>query len=198
MSQDNRLIVWVGAQILPHEAAVRGWLGRARIPPDQADDVVQEAYCRIAALTQVDHIRDGRAYLFQTVRNILREQFRRARVVKIEALTDFELSIIPDNGPSPERIVAGQRELQRLEALIANLPSSCKEVLRLRKVLGLSQKETARRLGVTENVVEAQTARGLRLVLASLSDAGELSDPTLGGGRRVETGEAPSARRVRD
>jgi RNA polymerase sigma-70 factor (ECF subfamily) len=38
----------------------------------------------------------------------------------------------------------------------------------MRRIQGLPQKEIARRLGVTENVVEMQAVRGLKLILKAL------------------------------
>ena len=40
----------------------------------------------------------------------------------------------------------------------------------LRKVHGLSQAETARRLDISENVVEKETAKGLNLILRTLAE----------------------------
>jgi RNA polymerase sigma-70 factor (ECF subfamily) len=42
-------------------------------------------------------------------------------------------------------------------------------VFLLRRIEGLSQRQTAERLGVTENVVEKEVARGLRIIMAELA-----------------------------
>lgn len=171
MGQDRRdVVAWVGGQVLPHEADVRAWLRGLSVSDHQIDDVVQEAYCRIAGLASIAHIVSGRAYLFSTARNILLEQIRRSRIVRIEAMTEIDRLETDDDQPSPERIAGGRRELARVRALIEALPDRCRQIFELRRVHGLSQRETARRLGVTENVVEAQTARGLKLVLKALAE----------------------------
>ncbi len=47
------------------KGAVRRWLvSRCRSMVD-VDEVTQEAYCRIAALASVDHIKNGRACFFR-------------------------------------------------------------------------------------------------------------------------------------
>lgn len=165
----HEIVAWVGAHILPHEGDVRAWLRRSRLADDAVDDVVQEAYCRIAALKDVGHIEDGRAYLFRTVRNVALEQIRRARIVRLDSVTEIEALNVVDSGPSPEQVVAGRRELTRVQQLIEGLPERCREVFKLRRIQGVSQREIARRLGVTENVVEAQAVRGLKLILAGLA-----------------------------
>ncbi len=44
---------------------------------------------------------------------------------------------------------------------IEALPSRCRQVVILRKLKGVPQKEVATRLGLSEKTVEAQLARGL-------------------------------------
>lgn len=165
------IIAFVGSQILPHEADVRAWLRRSGSPPADVDDVVQETYCRLAALEAVSHIVSGRAYFFRTARNIAIARIRRARVVRIDCVTEIDALNVVDDEPSPERVVAGRRELARVRHLIEGLPERCRQVFTLRRIQGLSQREVAARLGVTENVVEAQAMRGLRLILRALAEA---------------------------
>lgn len=171
MTQDRQKIVaWVSSNILPHERDVRAWLRRHGVAADRVDDVVQEAYCRIAALETVDNIANGRAYLFCTVKNLMLEDIRRARIVRIETVAEIELWNIVDDGPSPERVAAGRLELQRVEALISALPERCRRIFELRRKMSVPQREIAKMLGVSENTVEAQSARGLKLVLKALAD----------------------------
>ncbi|WP_454886907.1 RNA polymerase sigma factor [Sphingomonas oryzagri] len=176
MSQ--QLIGWVGRHILPHERQLRAWL-RAAFPAIDIDDVVQESYCRIATLTRVEHIDDPRRYLFRTARNVVLEQIRRERVVSIEAASGLaELEEAPEDGGSPERIVAGRRALERVERLIEALPDRARQVFRLRKIDGVPQREIAVRLGLTETVVENEVARGLRRILDQLTDEERAELPT--------------------
>ncbi|EJL36098.1 RNA polymerase sigma factor, sigma-70 family [Caulobacter sp. AP07] len=172
------IVAFVGSQILPHEADVRAWLRRTGSLAADVDDIVQETYCRLAALETVSHIASGRAYFFRTARNIAIERIRRARIVRIDCVTEIDALNVVDDEPSPERVVAGRRELRRVQALIEGLPERCRQIFTLRRIHGLSQREVATRLGVTENVVEAQAMRGLRLVLRALSETSALDHPS--------------------
>lgn len=49
------------------------------------------------------------------------------------------------------------------------LPERTSEVIRLRRVEGASQRETACAVGVTESAIEKHLRRGLRLVRAEVS-----------------------------
>lgn len=45
---------------------------------------------------------------------------------------------------------------------VAALPDRCREIVVLRKLQGLPQREVAARLGISERTVEVQVARGVR------------------------------------
>jgi RNA polymerase sigma-70 factor (ECF subfamily) len=175
----KEIFAWVGSHVLPHEGAVRKWLGRFVLDPADIDDVIQESYCRIAALESVAHIENGRAYLFQTARHLALEHIRRARIVRIDSVADIELLSIVDEGPSPERILAGSRQLERVRGLIEGLPPKCREIFVLRRIHGIPQKEIARELGVSENTVEMHAKRGLKMILRALGGEGSHADKYL-------------------
>jgi RNA polymerase sigma-70 factor (ECF subfamily) len=174
----QRIMAWVGSEILPHEAHVRAWLRRT-LDPDDLEDVIQEAYCRISALDDVSHIRSGRAYLFTTARMLVLERIRRSRIVSLETVAEIEsLNIIADD-PSPERVAAGRRELARVRRLIEGLPDRCRRVVELRKIEGLSQREVAETIGVPEHTVENDVGKGLKLILKALADGKQAAETAL-------------------
>ncbi len=161
-----RIATWVAKQVMPHEAAVRQWLGRSRAAPDDIDELIQEAYCRLAMLDSVDHIGRPDAYFFSIVRNLYVRRLKRARVVPIETIAAIE-SHSADDAPSPEREAGGRLEVERVLGLIARLPERCRQIVQMRRIEGLSQKEIAARLGVTEKVVEKQVWQGVKAIQAS-------------------------------
>jgi RNA polymerase sigma-70 factor (ECF subfamily) len=169
---------WVGSEVLPHEADVRAWLRRS-LDPEDLEDVVQEAYCRISSLDSIDHIRSGRAYLFTTARTVVLERLRRARIVSIETVTEIDALDIVYDAPSPERIAGGRRELARVRRLIAALPERCRRIFELRKIEGMPQRDVAEELGVPEYTVENDVARGLRLILRAIAEGEQASEQAL-------------------
>ena len=171
MAVSTILVAWVARHVLPAEPALRGWLRRA-FPGCDVDDVVQETYCRLAAVADLERIEDPRRYLFQTARNVVLAELRRQRVVRIEAAgsaADLEAALAADE-LSPDRVVGGRWLLGRVDALLAALPERARTAIRLRKLDGLSQRQIAERLGITETMVENDLARGLRTLLAGLTE----------------------------
>ncbi len=179
----EEIVAWVVSAIMPHEAAVRGWLRRRLQSPEDIDDLIQEAYAKLAALTSLDHVERGDRYFFRIVRNLLVDKIRHARVVRIDSVADIDLMNLDTAEPGPDRITAARQELAKVAALIDALPDRYRQVVRMRRVEGLSQKEIARRLNVTESVVENDAVRGLRLVIKALKggDAADAKSDVQGG-----------------
>jgi RNA polymerase sigma factor (sigma-70 family) len=173
------VMAWVGREVIVHEAALRAWLRRS-MSADDVEDIVQESYCRIAGLSDVSHIRSGRAYLFTTARMLVLERVRRSRVVSIDTAIAIDTIDVVDNGPSPERVVAGRQELRRVKRLIDGLPERCRNVFRLRKIEGLSQREVAAAMNLSEHIVENDVARGLRLILQVIAEGDLAGKASLG------------------
>ncbi len=188
------LLRFVATQILPHEAGLRQWLRILGAKSEDVDDVVQEVYCRLLRMTQIDHIGDPRAYLYRTARNVVLEQVRRARVVSILTVQNLDELGVAAPTPTPETETVARMELSRVLGLIANLPERCRRIFELRKIDGLSQAETARMMRVSENVVEKETARGLMVILDDLARVrrGERSEskaPPIGGRKVRHVGD---------
>jgi RNA polymerase sigma-70 factor (ECF subfamily) len=136
------------------------------------DDIIQEAYSIFAGMESVADIRAPRAYLFQVARSIVTQHIRRARIVSIHAVDDIAKLDHPDDGASPEQVAIDRDELRELACAIAAMPARTREAFVLRRVKGLSQRDIASRMQVSENTVEKQISSGLRFLVAWFRDGG--------------------------
>lgn len=170
----NERARWLGHAVFPHEAALRAWLSRGPTSPTlEVDDIVQETYAILAALSSVDHIRNPRTYMFETAKSVVLKNLRRSRVVAIEALAESVAMELPSRDPTPERIASDRQDLVQVAALIDTLPSRCREIFTLRRVQGLSQREVARKLGLAESTVEKHMVRALSLLAEAIGRGGK-------------------------
>lgn len=169
---DPEVVAWVSSHIVPFEADLRQKLTHICNGEAEVDDLVQDVYFRLLKLPSVAHIDDPRNYLFQTARNLVIDQMRRKAVVNIETMQSLEELVVPDDQPSPEAVAMARAELKWVLGVIANLPDRCREVFRLRKIYGLSQAEAAKNLGVSENVVEKETMRGMHMISDMVAKVG--------------------------
>jgi RNA polymerase sigma factor (sigma-70 family) len=162
--------MWVARSVLPHEAGIRLWLRRAHVSDAEADDLVQEAYCRISALDAVDHIARPGAYFFSMVRNLLVRRLRQMPVVQFETIAGIEAMVDPAAGP--EREVGARIDYDRLKGIMAVLPERTRRAIELRRIDGLSQREIAAELGISEGTVENLVHRGIRAIVLAWSEVG--------------------------
>lgn len=183
---------WFAEHVLPHEPALRAWLSShlyGRLGESlEADDVVQETWATLTAMDDVGGIRNPRAYLFTVARSIVLQHVRRARIVSIEAVADIEQMELPDDRNSPERRLSAHQELRRLSAQLATLPERCRKAFVLRKVHGLSQREIARVMGISESTVEKHIGKALRIILNMTAQADAAGRENRRGGDNTEAG----------
>ncbi|MBN8842044.1 MAG: RNA polymerase sigma factor [Sphingomonadales bacterium] len=183
---DQRLIAWVSTQVMPHEPAVRAWLRRSMVSHEDADDLIQEAYANLASLDAFEQIARPDGYFFQIVRNLLTDQLRRARIVRIESVAEMDTLKAASDDPSPERVTAAKRELEMVQRVIAGLPERCRRIFEMRKIQGLSQREIADRLKVSESIVENDGVKGMRLIMQAMRENGNVGVP----GEKAKNGHA--------
>ncbi len=161
---------WIADHILPHEPDLRRWLCSRMPQTFDLDDIVQETYAVLAGLVDASHVNNPRAYLFATAQSVVLQQIRRARVVSFETVAEFERLELGHDEFDPERHAVAGEELRRLAALIMALPEKCRNAFVLRKVHGLSQREIAGRMGISENTVEKHICKGLRVLMDEMKD----------------------------
>lgn len=131
---------------------------------------MQESYASLAAC-QYEAIQNPAAFFFQTARNAATSIMRRRRIVSINTMVDVDKLSIADTALNPEQELTAVEELMRLKDAIEALPKVCRRVFVMRKVDGVSQRDTAKALGISESSVEKHVARGIRLCAASLTYA---------------------------
>jgi RNA polymerase sigma-70 factor (ECF subfamily) len=169
----DALDLWFAEEILIHEGSLTKYLARSWPRLEEIDDIRQETYVRVYEAAARSLPQASKSFLFTTARNLMIDRVRRRRIVSIEAVGGLgeldDLNVLIDE-PSSETRASARQELRRLATALDALPPRCRDVLWLRRVEDLPQKEVARKLGVTEKVVEKALARGVelltRLVLA--------------------------------
>ena len=179
---------WLARNVLPHEALIRARLRDVRLPGLDIDDIIQETYARILAVPSLESIRFPRQYAIQTARSVIIDHVRHSRVVPITSTGNLEqLNIAVPEATTEERLEF-QGEIQEVAEALAQLPVACRETLILRRIEGLSQKETARRLKVSEKAVEKYMGRGLWMLAEVFGR---------GGKTRVRTSNSHRSQEVR-
>jgi len=179
--------------VLPHEALIRARLAHIRMPGLDIEDVIQETYARILSVPSLDAIRYPRQYAIQTARSIVIDHMRHSRVIPITSSGTLEqLNIALPEANTEERL-AFQGDIEEVASALAQLPSGCRETLILRRLEGLSQKQTAQRLGVSEKTVEKYMGKGIWLLAELFGRGGKVRIHASSMGDRQEDGPEDEA-----
>lgn len=161
---NESLDAWFAQEILVHEQALGYYLRRCWPHREELHDLRQEVYVRVYESAGKALPTAPKSFLFTTARNLMADRLRRGRVVSIETVGDFEsLNVLIDE-VTPERWSSGRQTLKRMADAFDRLPDRCREVVWLRRVEELPQKEVAMCLGISEKTVEKQLAKGARLI----------------------------------
>jgi RNA polymerase sigma-70 factor (ECF subfamily) len=142
---------------------------------DDALDLLQDSLVSAwEALPRYDPTRPLSAWLRQIALNKCRDWTRRNLLRNIVRYTgDLDLFAADQRSSNPEEALSASQTLLRLDRAIALLPRSLREPLILTVFEGLSQRETARQLCVSEKSVETRLYRA-RNRLAKVIENAEL------------------------
>ncbi|MEX2045179.1 MAG: RNA polymerase sigma factor [Opitutus sp.] len=156
---------WFAEEVQPHELPLRSYLRRAVSSLADVDDLVQDCYARIWRAKGRGAVRAPKSYLFAIARNAVRDLLARrarAQIIPLSEITENgALSVLGVDDGVVES-VCHQQELELLAEAIEALPVRCREVLLLRKIKGVPQREIAALLDISENTVESLAVKGTR------------------------------------
>ena len=151
--------------------------------PQAADDLVQDTLVRaVAAVDGWQPDSNMRAWLFTIMKNVMRNDFRRARNAGVQVGEEIETH--------PATAVDGNQEarvaLSDLQRALDTLPHEFKQVVLLCAVEGFQYEEVAAILNVPVGTVRSRLSRGRAALRASMA------------GTPAETGIQSASDRVAD
>ena len=179
---------WFVSEILPNERDLDAFLQTRCDDSDEVEDVRQEVYARLYQYAQScsAYPENARAFLFSAARNMLIDRIRRKRIVSFEQVMDFENLNVFENEPGPDRFAQGRIEFAALKIALDNLPGRTRDIIWLRRVEGLSQRQTAERLNISQPTVERHLAKGVRLLADTLGRSSARKKENLKGGTPIK------------
>ncbi|MGI6233121.1 MAG: RNA polymerase sigma-70 factor [Prevotella sp.] len=130
--------------------------------PEDAEDVVQESYVKLWS----NQPSQPKSFLYTTVRNACIDRLRtRNNNMVVDTEPHDEDGIIDDE----EAQSRSEREA-RLWQAIDNLPERCRQIFLMSKRDGMTYKQIASELGLSEKTVEHQVSKALSRLRGSKED----------------------------
>ena len=153
---------WFSEYLQPHETMLRAWLRSRFGDESEVEDIVQEAFVRVLKAREKTEIKSPKAFLFATARNLALGGIRKKAYRSEQNLADFNELDVLDEEENIAAAVSRSEELELLTKAIQSLPTRCRQIITLRKIYGMPQKEIAKELGISVNTVETQGTIGMR------------------------------------
>ena len=145
--------------VLPHLDAAYNlarWLVRK---PQDAEDVVQEAYLRAFKFFGGYQGGDARSWVLKIVRNTSYSFLEKNRPAELAEEFDEEVHQAVEEQPAAEAALLQSSDRRILREALDELPANFREVIVLRELEGMSYKEIAEVKGVPMGTVMSSLAR---------------------------------------
>lgn len=137
-----------------------GYFSKTLNDTEHAKDVVQETYLRISAMgVRADAVLEPRAFLYQTAKRIVIDEWRKSKHFHFVDLDESEQ--ISHAYEEPLEHLLSSNRIKTLHHTINALSPRCQEAFRLHKFEGYSHKEIADMMGISKNAVEKHIIKAL-------------------------------------
>lgn len=137
--------------------------------PDRATDITQDAFIKAW-----DYLCDGgtvtnwKAFLYRILNNLIIDEYRRTKGDSLDALLDQDETgtksaalLTTDSRQEKEERLDTQMAIDTMRRFIAELPEPYRVALTLRYLDGLTPKEIAQTLNISENVASVRIHRAV-------------------------------------
>lgn len=149
------------------------FISRQNVSPEEAKEIVQETYCRLQQITQVETLESPRGYLFRTAINLARDSKRlRRRQGDLANVTDGSAADeVASDAPTAYQVLKGEQELAIIRKAIAELNPTCRQVFILHRFGNATYGQIAERLGVSVSMIEKHVSAALAHLKTRLNEA---------------------------
>lgn len=139
---------------LEHRGYLRGIAQKIVRTADLADDVLQEAYLKLAKGSYAEEVRKPLSYCCQVVRNLAIDHFRKHAVEAALRADgeDVELLEVPGD-VGPEQSLGERQSLALIEEVLATLSPRTRLAFELYRISGMTQRDIGLQLGCSATLV---------------------------------------------
>ena len=156
------------ALVLEHRPALFRFLVARGVPPDEAEDVLQDLFVKVEEQA-FGPIAEPRAYLYRMTENLLLDRRRSAgrRSGREEAWVAARsgTTLEADESPSAEQVLIARDRLAKVSEALGALPYRTLFVFRRFRIDAVPQKQIAAELGISVSAVEKHLQKAYKIVV---------------------------------
>jgi len=154
-----------GADLSSHVPALRRYIAKRASPAD-VDDLVQDVLMRMHVRGQADPIGNVEGYLFQVASSVLTDRARRDAVRNRSAHHELTEALHPTDELTPERVLRGREDVDRLCAALEEMPAQTRDAFVLHRFEEMSYEAIADHLGVSTSAIGRHIMKAIRFLAA--------------------------------
>jgi len=134
------------------------------------EDLVQEAFLRLARQHELRAVKWVEPYLFQVASNVLTDYVRTAVVRHRQHHEIYEDEAHPTEVYAPETVLADRQFMSRVLAALKELPERTQTIFFLRRWDELPNTDIARMMGISVSAVEKHITKALAHLKERMAD----------------------------
>ena len=143
-------------------ACVKAALMRRGRTEHDADDLLQEAWMRLACYERKQPVEKPEAFLMRAALNLSIDAHRLRQSRGEEVM--LEDVVLIDTTPSAEEVVLARERVARLSVCLGRLTDQTREIFLAHRIEGMSYQEIARQHNLCVSTVERHVAKALLLL----------------------------------
>ncbi|KAF0864768.1 sigma-70 family RNA polymerase sigma factor [Pseudomonas sp. LD120] len=143
-----------------HHGWLQGWLRQRLGDREHAADVAQDTFLRLLLSGRFPGHQESRSYLAQIARNLVIDQWRRARIER--AYLDSIAHLPEPQTPSLESRALILETLMQIDTMLDRMPDKVRQAFVMSQFEGLSYAQIAERLEVSVSSVQKYMTRAIQ------------------------------------
>lgn len=154
MNSEDEWFLQVDVLFIEHRTQLRRAAFKILGDWDRADDVIHDAYLKIRGCPDnKSEVKQPVAYLFQMVRNMAIDQYRRSMFELGLFDSEEEGLLVPDKLRTPDIYLMHSQSLDLIMAALSALPERTRKVFELYRLEGYTQRMIAEELQISVSLV---------------------------------------------
>lgn len=127
-----------------------------------AEDLVQEAFLRLAQYQRHQEVMKPEAFLMRSALNLSADAYRASSVRGEQVLIDD--AVLVDTAPSVEAVLLGRERMTRMSECLASLNERTRDIFLAHRVHGMSYQEIAQDQRLSVSAIEKHIAKATLMV----------------------------------
>lgn len=141
-----------------------------KVGVEEAQDLVQEVFLCLHSRSVCERVENVERYLFKVAHNVLASRYRHRAVRGADYQVPLDEGHEPADELSPERILLGRSEYERLLKAIRNLPPRAQTAFLLHRFRQMTYKAIAKHMGISRSAVKQLVLRAMSRIVEDMEE----------------------------